>query len=211
MSLPVSSEYLALAFADGRKLRKGSFGELTLVQNPIGALILPTGRLVACDPFVSPESEPFNLAVPTGKFPVALAIADYGRDQRVAFASIRFQNSLPVQWKMMATGSNDPATLQPGHMFGYPVDSGTGCFMDHSAGQALFAKMNAGPDYFKFMMAEMDKTYRHTRSWLNLPLGDANVIAFSSGDGDGLYGTYAGLNAEQQVVAVVTEFEVAPD
>ena len=110
----------------------------------------------------------------------------------------------------MATGSNDPATLQPGHMFGYPVDSGTGCFMDHSAGQVLFAKMNAEPDYFKFMMAEMDKTYRHTWSWLNLPMGDANVIAFSSGDGDGLYGTYAGLNAEQQVVAVVTEFEVVP-
>lgn len=70
MSLPVSSEYLALAFADGRKLTDPHFGELTLVQHSAGDLILSTGRLVACDPFVTPESEPFNLAVPTGKYPV---------------------------------------------------------------------------------------------------------------------------------------------
>ena len=83
--------------------------------------------------------------------------------------------------------------------------------MDHSAGQALFAKMDSDPDYFKFMMAEMEKTYRHTWSWLNLPVGDANLVAFSSGLGDGLYATYAGLNADDQVVAVVTELEVVPE
>ena len=45
MSLPVSYEYLALAFADGRKVPNGDLGELTLVQHPIGELILRTGRL----------------------------------------------------------------------------------------------------------------------------------------------------------------------
>lgn len=210
MPLPVSSEYLALAFADGRKLTDPNYGNVTLVQHPIGDLILPTGYLVACDPFVADVSVPFNLPVPKGTFPVVLTIADYGHDQRVAFASIRFQQILPVKWKMMATGGNDPATLEPGDHFGYAVDSGTGCLMDHSAGQMLFAKITAEPDYFKFMMAEMEKTYRHTWSWLNLAMGNANVIAFSSGDGDGAYATYAGLNADEQVVAIVTEFQVVP-
>ncbi len=50
MSLPVSPEYLALAFADGRKLTEPDYGDLTLFQHPIGDLILPTGQLVACDP-----------------------------------------------------------------------------------------------------------------------------------------------------------------
>lgn len=59
--------------------------------------------------------------------------------------------------------------------------------MDHSAGEALFAKMTVERDYYKFMMSEMEKTYRHTWDWLNLPIGDANVIAFKSGLGDGLY------------------------
>ena len=111
MPLPVSTEYLSLAFADGRKVTDPDYGELTLFQHSIGELVLPTGQLVACDPFVAPVSVPFNLAVPTGKFPVVLTIADYGHDQRVAFASIRFQQSPPSEWKMMATGSNDPATL----------------------------------------------------------------------------------------------------
>jgi hypothetical protein len=198
MPLPVSNEYLALAFANGRKVPNGDLGELTLFQHPIGDLILPTGRLVACDPFVMPDSLPFNFAVPTGSFPVVLSIADFGRDQRVAFAGIRFQEALPGQWKMMTAGSKDPATLEPGHHFGYPVDSGTGCFMDHTAAQALSQKMNADPEYFKFMMAEMEKTYRHTWAWLNLAMGDANVIAFHSGDGDGIYATYAGLNAASE-------------
>jgi uncharacterized protein DUF4241 len=211
MGLPVSNEYLALAFADGRKLTDPDYGELTLFQHAIGDLILPTGQLVACDPFVAPVSVPFNLRVPTGRLPVVLTIADFGHDQRVAFASIHFQNALPVEWKMMATGSNDPATLAPSRHFGYAVDSGTGCFMDHSAGQALFAKMKADPDYYKFMIAEMEKTYRHTWDWLNLPVGDANVIAFHSGLGDGIYATYAGLNADEQFAAVVTEFAVVPE
>jgi len=211
MSLPVSYEYLALAFADGRKVRNGFFRKLTLFQHPVGDLILPTGRLVACDPFVTPDSLPFNLTVPTGRFPVVLSIADFGHDQRVAFATIRFQEALPVQWKMMAAGSKDPATLEPGHQFGYPVDSGTGCFMDYTAAQALSQKMNADPEYFKFMMAEMEKTYRDTWDWLNLPMGEASVIAFKSGDGDGIYATYAGFNPAAQVVAVVTEFEVVSE
>ncbi len=213
MSLPVSYEYLALAFANGRKVPNGDLGELTLFQHPIGELILRTGRLVACDPFVNPDSVPFGLTVPTGSFPVVLSIADFGQgqDQRVAFASIRFQEALPVQWKMMTAGSKDPATLEPGHHFGYPVDSGTGCFMDHTAAQALSQKMNADPEYFKFMMAEMEKTYRDTWAWLNLPMGEANIIAFHSGLGDGLYATYAGLNPAEQLVAVVTEFAVVPE
>ncbi len=55
MSLPVSNEYLALAFANDRKVPNGDLGELTLFEHPIGDLILLTGRLVACDPFVIPE------------------------------------------------------------------------------------------------------------------------------------------------------------
>jgi|SRR6185312_6578521 len=105
MSLPVSSEYLALAFADGRKLNDPYYGELTIVQHHIGDLILPTGELVACDPFVARVSVPFNLHVPIGKFPVVLTIADYGRDQRVAFASIRFQQELPRSWENIRENS----------------------------------------------------------------------------------------------------------
>src|SRR6185295_9827697 len=47
-----------------------------------GDLALPSGRLVACDPFVylSPTDTPFIIA-PKGKFPVIVTLADVSEKQ----------------------------------------------------------------------------------------------------------------------------------
>jgi hypothetical protein len=133
-----------------------------------------------------------------------------GTDQRVAFATVRFKETAPTEWRMVTSGSGDPSTLEPGHILGYGVDSGTGCFMDRSASLALTQKMTKDSEFFHTMMAEMEKTYRHTWSWLNMKFGDANLIAFSSGLGDGLYATYAGFDSSGEVSVVVTDFMVVP-
>jgi hypothetical protein len=203
MTLPISADYLSLALQDGIQV-----GETTLRHHQVGDLTLPTGKLVACDPFVTPEAEPFSLHLPRGTYPVVLSVAEIASDQRVAFATVRLKQTSPTRWEMMTTGTNDPSKLEPGHMFGYGVDSGTGCFMDELAGQALTQKMNDERSFFETMMAEMDKTYRHTWSWLNMKFGDGNLIAFSSGEGDGLYGTYAGFDSHGEVAVVVTDFMV---
>lgn len=183
-------------------------GETTLRHHQVGDLILSTGKLVACDPFVTPEAEPFSLPLPCGEFPVVLSVAETATDQRVAFATVRFKQTSQARWEMMATGAHDPSKLEPGHILGYGVDSGTGCFMDALAGRALTQKMNHDSNFFETMMAEMDKTYRDTWSWLNMKFGDGNLIAFSSGEGDGIYGTYAGFDAQGKVAVVVTDFMV---
>ena len=221
MTLPISTEYLSLALQDGIQS-----SEVVLRHRAIGDLLLPSGQLVACDPFVTPEALPFNLGLPRGAFPVVLSVAEISTDQRVAFATVCFSQASPVKWEMMATGSDDPSQLQPGEMFGYGVDSGTGCFMDPLAGKALAQKMQAPhrslwqtvkglvrrrkkeKEFYEILMAEMDKTYRHTWSWLNMSFGDANLVAFSSGDGDGLYATYAGFDSRGEVAVVVTDFMV---
>jgi hypothetical protein len=203
MTLPISAEYLSFALHDGQQI-----GKATLRHQQVGDLLLPTGQLVACDPFVSPEAEAFNLLLPSGTFPVVLSVAEIATDQRVAFATIRFKQTAPVKWEMMATGDHDPAKLEPGHMFGYGVDSGTGCFMDFSAGQVLAQKMNKQNDFFQTLISEMDKTYRHTWSWLNMRFGDGNLIAFSSGEGDGLYATYSGFDSRDEICVVLTDFMV---
>lgn len=203
MTLPISENYLLLALQDGVRA-----GETTLRHHCVGDLTLPTGKLVACDPFVTPEAEPFSLLLPRGTFPVILSVAEIRTDQRVAFATVRFKQTAPVKWEMMATGDHDPSKLKPGHIFGYGVDSGTGCFMDALSGSALAEKMNEDSNFFETMMAEMEKTYRHTWSWLNMKFGDGNLIAFSSGYGDGLYATYAGLDSQGGVGVVVTDFMV---
>ena len=57
-------------------------------------------------------------------------------------------------------------------------------------------------------MKALDATYSHTRSWAQLdldPPNEVNVVAFSSGIGDGLYPTYFGFK-EETPVCVMTEF-----
>ncbi len=203
MTLPISAEYLSRALQDGVQI-----GKATLRHHRVGDLILSTGKLVACDPFVTPEAEPFSLLVPRGTFPVVLSVAEIATDERVAFATIRFKQTSPAKWEMMATRNNDPSKLKPGHMIGYGVDSGTGCFMDALAGRALTEKMNDDSNFFETLMAEMNKTYRDTWSWLNMRFGEGNLIAFSSGLGDGLYATYIGLNTQNEATVVITDFMV---
>jgi len=91
MTLPVSNEYLACALAKQR-----AFDDMRIREKPIADLHLPTGKLVACDPFCFVGSEPFELPLPCGIFPVILSVAHIVDDQRVAFASIRFRNSTPI-------------------------------------------------------------------------------------------------------------------
>src|SRR5689334_7637119 len=113
MSLPVPPDYLAKALMGECRVK-----DLTLTHRHVGDLSLPTGQLVACDPLVFPEMEPFSLPMPRGAFPVILSIAQIATDQRVAFATIRFRQSSPVAWDMLTVGDQDTATLKEGEVFG---------------------------------------------------------------------------------------------
>jgi hypothetical protein len=175
----------------------------------MGDLLLPTGQLVACDPFVQPETKPFLITYPSGRFPVFLIIAESSRgDQRVAFAVVNFSSEPAIRWEILTTVPKDVSKLGPDEILGYGVDSGTGSFMDVAAARILMEKMNREKAYFDTLMAEMEKTYRHTWSWVNASLGDTNLLAFSSGYGDGVYASYAGYTATNQVVKVITDFGV---
>ncbi len=205
MRLPVSSDYLVAALSDDMRL-----GDTVLKHHSVGDLLLTTGKLVACDPVVFPEAEHFDLLLPKGSFPVVLSVAMLGNDQRVAFAIIRFRNTAPVAWDILRVEGEDSSALKADDYFGYPVDAGIGCFMDAKAGRELQGLMKKNPNYYEVLSAEMDKTYVHTWSWLNFKLGDGlqNIVAFSSGFGDGVYATYAGFDADGEVSVVVTDFGV---
>jgi hypothetical protein len=205
-SLPVTPTYLEAALRDGLQT-----GDIRLTHRQIGELWLPSGELVASDPFVNPEAQPFKVRLPRGAFAVLLSIAEIAADQRVAYAIVRFKQTPPVAWEMLTAGNQDVSTLKAGEIFGYGVDSGTGCFIDRSAARALDKVMREQENFFEIMIAEMEKTYRHTWSWLDMKFGDGNLIAFSSGYGDGFYASYAGRDTDGEVSAVVTDFAVVPE
>ena len=214
-----------MAYAPNPRHVEIAFSSLSLSQygkpvefqcREIGHLLVTSGALAASDPFVSPDRPPFTQAIPAGRYPVSVAIACFGeeRDERVAFARVGLSSLPVVSWTMALTDDQSPAALEHDGYFGYGVDAGTGCFMDPVAGQLLAARMDREDEYFNAILDEMQRTYRHTRSWLDWrpsPEHAANIICFSSGWGDGLYPSFFGFSSQGQLCSLLTDFLILSD
>jgi hypothetical protein len=144
--------------------------KLTFDETPADARVyrlpdlwLPTGEIVAADDFIM-ERQPFTRRVRSGRYPVTIAIAALAGDERIAFARVQFSDRPVTHWEMALVAGQDVSSLQAGHFFGYPVDSGSGSFADLQAVDLI--NEASGPDatFFDEITAEMDKVYQHTRS-----------------------------------------------
>jgi hypothetical protein len=198
--------YLALALS-GEPVR-----DFMLVQHDAGLLHCPSGGLVCCDPLVfAGSAEPFSLPLPAGAHRVILTIAKTDQDARVAFSRVHLRDTTPVVWDLMTLEGQDQSQLGPQEIFGYGVDTGTGCFADALAIRELDELMSADKDYWQRFDDAMEKAYTPTWSWINWQLPSRlNVVAFSSGYGDGIYASFVGLDADNELACVVTDFQVLP-
>jgi hypothetical protein len=206
----VMSPDLSRLFEDGREIDT-EIGKATLRLRGAGELVVTSGRVVACDPLTDPEAGPFARAVPPGRHPVVLSVAHFeDGDQRVAAAVVRFADARAARWELALLPGQDAGELGEGEVFGYGVDSGTGCFMDEEAAQGLLRKLDESDEYYEEIIDEMDKTYVHTWSWANVEMtpAGANLVAFSTGVGDGLYASYFGLDDAGRPVSLVTDFSM---
>ncbi|CVK20112.1 DUF4241 domain-containing protein [Sporomusa sphaeroides] len=178
-------------------------------EQPLGEIYLPTGKIVANDPLVLFETQPFARAVAAGRYPVILYIHHIDTDKRVAFAELRFTKELPAHFELALIAGQAAGALGDDEFFGYGVDSGIGGFMDECACKAL-QKLAEGfedgmwPDLEK----ALDDSYVDTYSTANvgLPDSDCNIAVFSSGFGDGVYPTFWGMDAKGDVCCLITDF-----
>jgi hypothetical protein len=177
-----------------------------------GDLIVSTGRIAAADPFVNlTETLPFVTPVPNGRFPVTLSVVKIGNEHyRVALARVLFSNEPSVRWQMALKNGQDPATLKPDEIFGYPVDAGTGSFFDPAAAVEANALTDRNPNAWEGWQTRGEANGASIENFgsflLNEPFGNANVVMFHSGWGDGYYPSYFGYDASGKVTALVTDF-----
>lgn len=171
-------------------------------------LWLKTGEIVATDGFIM-EGQPFTRQVRPGRYEVTLAIAAFADDERVAFAQVRFSDRPVTRWEMAVVSGQDASTLEPGHIFGYPVDSGTGCFADRQVIELINEASDPEMNFFDQVSDEMEQVYRDTRSWVHIETPKGSAVLFSSGFGDGLYASYFGLDDALEPVALLTDFGVS--
>lgn len=179
-----------------------------------GDLKVVSGHLCAADPFVAlVERAPFTQAIPKGVYPVRLAVADFPQGGlRIAFARVDIKTTPVVRWSIALIDGQDTATLKEDEIFGYGVDAGTASFYDAEARPAAADLYRADPDAWETWQKDGEangpKVIGAYQFLLNLPLGNANAIMFSSGWGDGFYASYFGYDASGEVAALVTDFAV---
>jgi len=196
-------------FAHPRRARSLDLPVAVSVEH-LPDVVLPSGRLVATDAFVI-GGHPFTIGVPAGHHPVSVIRADFADgDRRIAAAIVRFGAGETARWELALVPGQDPATLRPGEIFGYGVDSGTGAFTSPEAVGAVESEADYTAYSDELLAAMGAKTVPAplTAAVEVDPATGANVVAFASGFGDGAYPTYAGFDASGRIVVVLTDFGV---
>ena len=193
---------------------------------PCGNLALPSGRLVACDPFVflQPHDNAY-VPAPKGRFPVFVTLADVSPAQdrshvREAYASIIFSSEKEAYRKTIALAKDgkDRPELEGDNFVGFGVDAGTACFVDDSLVgtcmpdpktwyEGLFE--NAEPDSW-FQRMDDPNHIRAGIANIVLPLAEhgENLILFHSGWGDGVYPVVGSFDSAGNLLAAHIDFFV---
>lgn len=197
-----------------------------LVEIHIGELNLPTGRIIAADPFFTDAQQPFARTVEPDKYPVFIYMAEIDEHHhRVAYAKIKFRPEPAKKWILAVTEDlthEELNDLGEDEFYGFPVESGLAAFLDAETNEALTAKMERLQDekpesnYYDDELAEEFREYsgknqfsRALGDWNNHypdKESDNNVIMFASGWGDGYYPAYWGLNDDGETIELVIDF-----
>ena len=205
---------------------EGDMNAEELTEIHIGDLNLPTGKIIAADPFFTLEQRPFAKMVEPGKYPVYIYMSEIDEiHHRVAYAKIKLRPENAAKWVMAITDdltTEELSDLGEDEFYGFPVESGIACFLDAETNNSLLDKMDrlqqADPEsnYYDEVLAEEFRSYsgknkfsRELGDWNDhKPDSDSdnNVIMFASGWGDGYYPAYWGLNENGDATELVIDF-----
>ena len=196
----------------------GQLGTVTVT--PPVELSLTSGRIVACDPFTGLGAyggDPFTVGVPPGRYPVTAALVEITTPddpdaepphRRVAAARLAVRDEPVAAWEQAVVPEQDLAALGEDEFYGYGVDAGTGCFVDADAVEPL-GDYESETETLTAAFEAVD--WAAGVVTLTAPDSGHNLVAFSSGWGDGVYPTWIGRTATGEVACLVTEFFVIPD
>ncbi|SEH00836.1 Protein of unknown function [Nonomuraea solani] len=176
-----------------------------LESRQAGTLRVPTGELVACDPYTVSDAKPFTMRVPPGRYPMMLTVVGEGdpAQGRVAAAWLVIDAAPVISWELATRPGEDVRTLPDGEAFYFAVDAGMACFVDRAAVDGL--AYLSEPD--SQLADDYDGNGVHVAE-VDEPTSGANLIAFSSGWGDGAYPVWIGRTEDDGVACVMADMLV---
>jgi hypothetical protein len=180
----------------------------------LGPVVLPTGKVVGCDPLV-PDTTPFVDTVAPGRYQMRAWVAVLHKDgsewqRRITALQLVVADEPAASWTMALLADQDAASLGDEDVLGYAVDAGTGTLADQVAIEALsewdyeqvdaaFIPAQIPTDPIEAVIAAVVEERTA-----------ANVYVVGSGWGDGVYATYIGRTEDGRIASFVTDFRVVP-
>jgi hypothetical protein len=196
----------------GRLLRHGEqFGphKIEIRHLPL-PVVVTSGRIAVADPLTPSSGRVLARQVAHGRFRVMISVALIDGEQRIAAAVMHVGRPPIARWVIAHHEGGKPprpADQPPTH----GVDAGTSAFMDAMVLDALRAKTDEPePPVQTALVPQLtaSPTAANTGQWIADPISGRNLVAFTSGWGDGTYASYWALDAGGQPVCLVTDFDV---
>ncbi len=222
------------ALDSGRLVSIDEDEEYQLSTVDCGVLNMPSGQLVACDPFagLQKSGNPFVMVSP-GQYQVIVTLADVSKAKdgshiREAYASLLLdQEAKEVKRKIITPLIGDQSPVPPemdkeGSFYGFPVGAGTACFVDNVSVQTVMPGEDV--DWYEEIFIEgatnswfdlMDDAGHIRNGIANIDLPSAsngeNIIIIHSGWGDGSYPVIGGYDKDDRLIRVHIDFMVVFD
>ena len=189
----------------------------------IGPLALPSGAVVAGDPFtlLSDDVKPFAPTIEPGGYPVRLVLGHYFvpkdpeqtdgvmvEDLRVGLAVLCLGDGVPVRWENAMPAGVGP--LPEDEVWCYLVNSGSGAFIDAATLPLLHQRYQEDSDFVQHLVDAVQAHYQPTYDWADVVLDAetrANMITFATYGGDSQSASYWGIAADGQRICLVTDFD----
>jgi outer membrane protein assembly factor BamB len=175
-----------------------------VVIRDAGTVSLPSGRIVACDPFGEFYARPLARALKPGKYKVVVGTMEATGE--VAFLALRASDAKAARWEAATTrGAKDDHVV---------VDSGTAAIMSVEAAKLLLEDPAVEERFGEAAEDQMNTSYGSGRAWAAIGVQSASTVdavVCDSGGGDGNYKCHWGLDARGRPAALVIDFELVDD
>ncbi|OOC02598.1 hypothetical protein B0293_31050 [Amycolatopsis azurea DSM 43854] len=182
--------------------------EISVVEShTAGMLRMPTGQVMAGAPddYFLGQREPYTVSVPPGSYEFVLRVAHGANmDPRVAAAGFVIRKERVASWELAVVPGEDPRLLRDSEAYCFGVDGGTACFADASVTEwiaSLWRDDEAPPRQTQVAGVRMSDAEDQESG--------ANVIAFSSGWGDGCYPVWIGRTDGGSVACFVADMRLS--
>ena len=182
----------------------GASANQTIVTHEVGTISMPTGSIVACDPFTDLHDRALTRALAPGDYKVRIGTVG----ESVAYMALVAGGTKLVSWSDAAAKDD----VKGDHTVS--VDSGAAAIMSVEAARKLFADPAAEERFGELAEDQMNSSYGSGKSWALIDVesaGRVDAVVCYSGGGDGSYRRYWGVDSRNRPVALVIDFGIVAD